>query len=151
MSSFKKPMSNNACGGNSMGSRQLVQMTRAKRCARMRFTDDATKEWIGLLAYRLAGYTSELLPGPEEHAARNHEDIPALGTGPDQLDVEVLGGGVGDDDRQLVARCEDVVLPGGPQFHVDRCTQLMSKNRAKVLLAPEMLRAVVNIHQRCWI
>ncbi len=27
-------------------------------------TDLAVKEWIGLIAYRLAGYTDELLPGP---------------------------------------------------------------------------------------
>jgi uncharacterized SAM-binding protein YcdF (DUF218 family) len=26
--------------------------------------DDAAKEWVGLIAYWLAGYTSELLPGP---------------------------------------------------------------------------------------
>ncbi len=30
----------------------------------MQLTDVATKEWIGLLAYRLTGYTPELLPGP---------------------------------------------------------------------------------------
>ncbi len=27
-------------------------------------TDLAVKEWIGLVAYRLAGYTDTLLPGP---------------------------------------------------------------------------------------
>ena len=26
--------------------------------------DKATHEWLGLIAYRLAGHTSELLPGP---------------------------------------------------------------------------------------
>jgi uncharacterized SAM-binding protein YcdF (DUF218 family) len=30
----------------------------------MQLTDLAVKEWVGLLVYRLAGYTSELLPGP---------------------------------------------------------------------------------------
>ncbi len=30
----------------------------------MQLTDLAVKEWLGLLAYRLAGYTTELLPGP---------------------------------------------------------------------------------------
>jgi uncharacterized SAM-binding protein YcdF (DUF218 family) len=30
----------------------------------MQLTDLAVKEWIGLLAYRLAGYTPDLLPGP---------------------------------------------------------------------------------------
>ena len=32
----------------------------------LRRLDIATKEWIGLLAYRLAGYTDALLPGPED-------------------------------------------------------------------------------------
>jgi uncharacterized SAM-binding protein YcdF (DUF218 family) len=32
---------------------------------RLRLTDLAVREWIGLLAYRLAGRTSELLPSPE--------------------------------------------------------------------------------------
>ena len=30
----------------------------------MQLTDLAVKEWIGLVAYRVAGYTPELLPGP---------------------------------------------------------------------------------------
>ena len=30
----------------------------------MRMADLAVREWIGLLAYRAAGYTKELLPGP---------------------------------------------------------------------------------------
>ena len=29
-----------------------------------RFIDDAVKEWVGLVAYRFAGYTAELFPGP---------------------------------------------------------------------------------------
>ena len=32
----------------------------------LRRLDIATKEWIGLLAYRLAGYSDALLPGPED-------------------------------------------------------------------------------------
>jgi uncharacterized SAM-binding protein YcdF (DUF218 family) len=32
--------------------------------------DDAAKEWVGLIAYRLAGYTPELLPGPQPVANR---------------------------------------------------------------------------------
>jgi uncharacterized SAM-binding protein YcdF (DUF218 family) len=32
----------------------------------LRRLDIATKEWIGLVAYRLAGYTDALLPGPED-------------------------------------------------------------------------------------
>jgi uncharacterized SAM-binding protein YcdF (DUF218 family) len=32
--------------------------------------DDAAKEWIGLIAYRFAGYTPELLPGPAAVAKR---------------------------------------------------------------------------------
>jgi uncharacterized SAM-binding protein YcdF (DUF218 family) len=32
--------------------------------------DDAAKEWVGLIAYRLAGYTPELLPGPAAVANR---------------------------------------------------------------------------------
>jgi len=30
----------------------------------LRRLDTATKEWFGLIAYRLAGYTPELLPAP---------------------------------------------------------------------------------------
>jgi uncharacterized SAM-binding protein YcdF (DUF218 family) len=30
----------------------------------LRLTDTIVKEWIGLIAYRVAGYTDELLPGP---------------------------------------------------------------------------------------
>jgi hypothetical protein len=30
-------------------------------------TDFAMREWVGLLAYWLAGYTAELLPGPQPH------------------------------------------------------------------------------------
>jgi hypothetical protein len=30
----------------------------------MQLTDLAVKEWIGLIAYRAAGYTAELLPRP---------------------------------------------------------------------------------------
>jgi uncharacterized SAM-binding protein YcdF (DUF218 family) len=30
----------------------------------LRLTDTIVKEWIGLVAYRLAGYTDEVLPGP---------------------------------------------------------------------------------------
>jgi uncharacterized SAM-binding protein YcdF (DUF218 family) len=33
-------------------------------------TDFAMKEWVGLLAYWLAGYTAELLPGPQPHPGR---------------------------------------------------------------------------------
>lgn len=33
--------------------------------------DLVVKEWIGLVAYRLAGYSSELLPGPVDSAARS--------------------------------------------------------------------------------
>jgi uncharacterized SAM-binding protein YcdF (DUF218 family) len=33
--------------------------------AGLNMLDAASKEWVGLIAYRLAGYTSELLPGPE--------------------------------------------------------------------------------------
>jgi hypothetical protein len=31
--------------------------------------EGAAREWIGLIAYRMAGYTSELLPGPRRPAA----------------------------------------------------------------------------------
>jgi hypothetical protein len=30
----------------------------------LQLTDLAAKEWLGLVAYRVAGYTPELLPGP---------------------------------------------------------------------------------------
>jgi hypothetical protein len=30
----------------------------------LRRTDTAVREWVGLLAYRLAGKTAELFPGP---------------------------------------------------------------------------------------
>ena len=30
----------------------------------LRRTDTAVREWVGLVAYRLAGKTSELFPGP---------------------------------------------------------------------------------------
>jgi uncharacterized SAM-binding protein YcdF (DUF218 family) len=33
------------------------------------YADEAAKEWAGLVAYRLAGYTSKLLPGPEPSPA----------------------------------------------------------------------------------
>lgn len=36
----------------------------------MRTTDLAVKEWIGLVTYRLAGYTAELLPSPATRASR---------------------------------------------------------------------------------
>jgi uncharacterized SAM-binding protein YcdF (DUF218 family) len=34
-------------------------------------TDLAVKEWIGLIAYRLAGYTDELVPGPASSSSRS--------------------------------------------------------------------------------
>jgi uncharacterized SAM-binding protein YcdF (DUF218 family) len=36
----------------------------------MRLTDLGVKEWIGLVTYRLAGYTDELLPSPSASARR---------------------------------------------------------------------------------
>ena len=32
--------------------------------ARLEIADNGFKEWVGLLAYRLAGYTDELFPAP---------------------------------------------------------------------------------------
>jgi uncharacterized SAM-binding protein YcdF (DUF218 family) len=36
----------------------------------MQLTDLAVKEWVGLVTYRLAGYTRELLPAPLSQPAR---------------------------------------------------------------------------------
>lgn len=36
----------------------------------MRITDLAIKEWLGLLTYRVAGYTAELFPAPSASASR---------------------------------------------------------------------------------
>jgi uncharacterized SAM-binding protein YcdF (DUF218 family) len=37
----------------------------------LQISDDAAKEWVGLVTYRLAGYTPELLPGPEPRPVAN--------------------------------------------------------------------------------
>lgn len=43
----------------------------------LRISDEAAKEWVGLLAYWLAGYTSELLPGPVANPAAAGANPPA--------------------------------------------------------------------------
>jgi uncharacterized SAM-binding protein YcdF (DUF218 family) len=41
----------------------------------MQLADLAVKEWVGLLVYRMAGYTSELLPGPRAPGAASGNPI----------------------------------------------------------------------------
>jgi hypothetical protein len=36
----------------------------------MRITDLGIKEWLGLMTYRIAGYTGELFPSPSASARR---------------------------------------------------------------------------------